>query len=158
MAAVSNPTLTSKYTKLNHTFTTIEYLFLDGESIRSKSKTLSFIPSKLSDIPSIYIKHLLLRPVAMYRDPFRREGKLVLCENCVPEDGSPDTTNYRHQAKLIMDMYAHLEPWFGVEQEYILFDPKTNRPYGWPKNGEPDSQVNKEKKSGRNTLHYTHIK
>ncbi|KAI8885161.1 glutamine synthetase/guanido kinase [Backusella circina FSU 941] len=142
MAAISNPSLTSKYSKLNHTSTTIEYLFLDGESVRSKSKTLSFTPTTLKDIPSIYIEqHLLLRPVAMYRDPFRSGGILALCENCVPEDGSPETSsNYRYQAKLIMDKYAHLEPWFGVEQEYILFDPKTNKPYGWPKNGEPDTQ------------------
>jgi glutamine synthetase len=88
------------------------------------------------------------KPVVMYDDPFRVEekGKLVLCE-------SPT----RQECKMIMDHYAHLEPWFGMEQEYVLFDPKTNRPLGWPKHGVPESQVNLIKLDKLDELYLTII-
>lgn len=72
-----------------------------------------------------------LIPVAIYDDPFRpdQKGKLVLCEHPT-----------RQHCIEIMEHYAHLEPWFGIEQEYILFDIKTNKPLGWPMNGEPEPQ------------------
>lgn len=80
-------------------------------------------------------KHHLI-PVALYDDPFRpdQKGKLVLCEHST-----------RQHCKEIMDHYAHLEPWFGIEQEYILIDIKTNKPLGWPLNGEPEPQVRRKK-------------
>ena len=31
-----------------------------------------------------------------------------------------------------MDLVKHEDPWFGIEQEYSLFD-ADNYPYGWPK-------------------------
>ncbi|RCH98808.1 glutamate--ammonia ligase [Rhizopus azygosporus] len=119
----------------------IEYIFIDKQNeLRSISKTLEFMPVQLSDIPLLYVDHdeqlveLIqkptepLIPVAMYEDPFRQQGaKLVLCQ--MPT---------RLQCKKIMDHYAHLEPWFGIEQEYVLFDPKTNKPLGWPRHGQPE--------------------
>lgn len=148
-AVISNTPISSKYdTPLKHTKVTIEYVFIDkNQQLRSKSKTMNFIPTSLTQIPplNLYLddaqkkstKDLNLpqqqyTPVAMYDDPFRvsSHGKLVLCE-------SPN----RKECKEIMDYYAHLEPWFGMEQEYVLFDPKTNKPLGWPLHGEPESQV-----------------
>lgn len=40
-----------------------------------------------------------------------------------------------------MDAHADSEPWFGLEQEYMLFDPETEKPYGWPRHGFPEAQV-----------------
>ena len=31
-----------------------------------------------------------------------------------------------------MDKVAGKEPWFGIEQEYTLFEPDGVTPYGWP--------------------------
>jgi glutamine synthetase len=69
----------------------------------------------------INITHRRYRPVAMYNDPFRASlsGKFVLCESPTRQD-----------FKDIMDHYASLEAWFGIEQEFVLFDPKTNKPLG----------------------------
>ncbi|KAG1052421.1 hypothetical protein G6F46_001002 [Rhizopus delemar] len=121
--------------------TQIEYIFVDKyNELRSKSKTLDFIPTELSDIPLLSIEedeHLAdllkhtepLIPVAMYDDPFRTQGaKLVLCQ-----------LSSRVHCKEIMNYYSHLEPWFGIEQEYVLFDPKTEKPLGWPLHGQPEA-------------------
>ncbi|KAI9479488.1 hypothetical protein BDB00DRAFT_885407 [Zychaea mexicana] len=110
---------------------------------------------------------VLLQPVAMFADPFRGGGgggdnKLVLCETYNPgnqsiqpavvvitqlilnmiitTDGTPHATNFRYACKKVMDTYADAKPWFGIEQEYMLMDPETNRPYGWPRNGYPEPQ------------------
>ena len=79
------------------------------------------------------------RPVAIFRDPFRG-GKniLVLCE-CYDNDGTPNRANYRAACKKSMDAVKAQEPWFGLEQEYTLFD-ADGQPFGWPKMGFPGPQ------------------
>lgn len=82
---------------------------------------------------------IYLRPVAYYPDPFRRgENILVLCE-CWNPDGSPNKFNYRHECSKLMAAHKAEKPWFGLEQEYTLFD-EFGAPYGWPKGGFPGPQ------------------
>ncbi|KAK2616034.1 hypothetical protein N8I77_002752 [Diaporthe amygdali] len=80
-----------------------------------------------------------LRPAAVFADPFRRNGNILVLAECWDADGSPNKYNYRHQAAKLMEAHAAHKPWFGLEQEYTLLD-LDDRPYGWPANGFPAPQ------------------
>jgi glutamine synthetase len=54
----------------------------------------------------------------------------VLCSAYTPK-GEPIPTNTRHNAAKIFAQKPELEPWFGIEQEYVMF--KDGTPLGWPK-------------------------
>ena len=89
-------------------------------------------------------------PRAIYKDPFRAgpsgESKniIVLCDCYKPDPdapggvGEPIPTNTRVKCAKIMDKVKAHEPWFGIEQEYTLFEPDGVTPYGWPVGGFPD--------------------
>ena len=68
----------------------------------------------------------LLKPVAIYPDPDRLNGFLVMCE-VFDADGTPHPTNGRATIEEDDDDF-----WFGYEQEYFLWDPETNLPLGFP--------------------------
>ena len=56
------------------------------------------------------------------QDPFRGgDNILVLCETCLPT-GEPIPSNTRAKAREAFEAAPGLEPWFGIEQEYTLFD------------------------------------
>ena len=76
----------------------------------------------------------LLKPVAMYPDPGRKNGFLIMNEVLNP-DGSPHVSNGR--ATIDDD---DNDFWFGFEQEYFLWDPETNLPLGFPKDQTPQGQ------------------
>lgn len=77
---------------------------------------------------------MLLKPVALFPDPDRKDGWLVMTEVLHP-DGSPHSTNGR---ALIDDEDSDF--WFGFEQEYFLWDDATNKPLGFPEKGFPGPQ------------------
>jgi len=137
-----------------------EYVWIGGKGeLRCKTKTLDKAPDpkKPEDLPIWNFdgssteqapgsdSEVLLEPCAIYKDPFRPYGEnyLVLCSCYKPDPngpkglGDPIPTNTRVNAKKIMDKVASTEPWFGIEQEYTLFEPDMVTPYGWPKGGEP---------------------
>ena len=76
----------------------------------------------------------LLKPVAIFPDPDRNSGYLVMCE-VMNADGTPHDTNGR--ATIIED---DDDFWFGFEQEYFLWDPETNLPFGFPRDHTPQGQ------------------
>lgn len=82
----------------------------------------------------------MLRPVALFPDPFRGAPHLlVLCEALLPSL-VPIPTNTRAPAKAIFDRALGEEPWFGLEQEYTLFHTDKRTPLGWPVGGFPGPQ------------------
>ncbi|ORX62998.1 hypothetical protein DM01DRAFT_1331095 [Hesseltinella vesiculosa] len=160
MAAIkSNSSLLQKYLQLSQGDTIqAEYLWLDGQGdIRSKSRTLTPKQvSRLDELPEWtcdgsltgladhHDSDILLKPVAMYHDPFRPRhdgltNKLVLCETLSPSS-SPHPTNLRSSCLKVMLAHAQHKPWFGIEQEYMFIDMENNRPLGWPKFGHPEPQ------------------
>merc|ERR1711862_1055695 len=79
---------------------------------------------------------VLMKPVAIFPDPFRRAPNiLVLCEAIAPKTHAPIATNTRRAAKGILDEKLELEPWFGIEQEYTLMKKDGLRPFGFPEGG-----------------------
>lgn len=119
-----------------------EYVWLDGGcGLRSKCRTinkkkvtnLSQIPEWNYDGSSTYQaitenSEVILKPVFYFPDPFRGgDNIMVLCETYQWADASfkelaPTNTNFRHFAKNIFDAAPAEKPWFGIEQEYTLFD------------------------------------
>ncbi|XP_068629648.1 uncharacterized protein [Battus philenor] len=122
------------------------YIWIDGSGInlRSKDRILEKVPCDLSTIPKWSFdgsstglaktqeSDTLLIPSAVYKDPFRMNPHiLVLCETYYG-DGTPTPTNFRAQCAKVLSKISNLEPWFGIEQEYTIFD-NDLWPLGWPK-------------------------
>ncbi|KAI8066357.1 hypothetical protein BC940DRAFT_275211 [Gongronella butleri] len=154
MAVVSNSSILSKYLDLAQgDKVQVEYVWIDAVGcLRSKTKTVTKVPEKASDLPEWnfdgsstgqaegHDSDVLMQPVALYSDPFRGgNNKFAICE-LFNHDGTPHKTNHRHACAKVMAAFADQRPWFGIEQEYMLFDPETNKPYGWPMHGFPEPQ------------------
>ena len=130
--------------------TKLEYIWLDGykptQSLRSKTKIVKDFGGTLDDCPMWSFdgssteqaegnsSDCLLKPVALFPDPARNDGWLVMTEVLNP-DGSPHVSNGRATIDDDDDDF-----WFGFEQEYFLWDPETNLPLGFPANGYPRPQ------------------
>lgn len=128
----------------------LEYLWLDGteptQQLRSKTKILKNFGGTLEECPmwsfdgsstnqaSGGSSDCLLKPVAIYPDPGRKNAFLVMTE-VLSANGTPHPTNKR--ATIDDD---DNDFWFGFEQEYFLYDPETNLPLGFPANGWPRPQ------------------
>jgi glutamine synthetase len=131
----------------------LEYIWLDGykptQSLRSKTRIERDFSGKLEDCPLWCFdgssteqapggsSDCLLKPVFICTDPARKFGYLVMCEVLSP-DGTPHPTNGRATIEDDDNDF-----WFGFEQEYFIWNPKTNKPIGWgdfTTTGEPGPQ------------------
>jgi glutamine synthetase len=128
----------------------LEYIWLDGykptQTLRSKTKIIKDFSGKLEDCPMWSFdgssteqapgnsSDCLLKPVAIYPDPGRRDGYLVMTE-VLSADGKAHPSNGRATIDDQDDDF-----WFGFEQEYFLWDPATNKPLGFPAEGYPAPQ------------------
>jgi glutamine synthetase len=126
----------------------LEYIWLDGytpvPNLRSKTKVVGFdaFPT-LEELPLWGFdgsstrqaegsnSDCFLQPVAIFPDPARKNGALVMCEVLNP-DLTPHVSNSR--ASIPDDPGA----WFGFEQEYFLY--RDGAPLGFPKEGFPAPQ------------------
>lgn len=130
----------------------LEYIWLDGykptQNMRSKTKveehenfkgTLEEIGNWSFDGSSTQQatggnSDCLLVPVAIYPDPARDNGWLVMTE-VYNADGTPHESNGRHTIKDEDNDF-----WFGFEQEYFIMDTETELPLGFPRGGYPGPQ------------------
>jgi len=114
--------------------------------MRSKTKVVNDFGGKLEDCPMWSFdgsstkqaeggsSDCLLKPVALYPDPARKNGYLVMTE-VLNADGTPHVSNGRS----IIDDDDN-DFWFGFEQEYFIMDAQTQLPLGFPPGGYPGPQ------------------
>eukprot|EP00518_Triparma_eleuthera_P019181 CAMPEP_0197551720 /NCGR_PEP_ID=MMETSP1320-20131121/5267_1 /TAXON_ID=91990 /ORGANISM="Bolidomonas sp., Strain RCC2347" /LENGTH=377 /DNA_ID=CAMNT_0043112251 /DNA_START=33 /DNA_END=1166 /DNA_ORIENTATION=+ len=134
-----------------------EYVWLGGGlETRCKTRTLDKAPDSVDDLPVWNYdgsstgqapgedSEVLLKPCAIFNDPFRGAPHiLVMCSAHLPDVdapkglGGPIPTNTRDKCLEIMEKVKDAEPWFGIEQEYTLFEADGITPFGWPKRGMP---------------------
>jgi glutamine synthetase len=134
--------------------TRAEYIWLDGvqptASLRSKTKVLAAPARTLADLPGWgfdgssteqakgFASDCLLTPVRLVKDPIRGgDDVLVMCE-VMAADGRPHESNTRAHLREVTATYAAHEPWFGIEQEYTLYEGE--KPLGFPAHGFPAPQ------------------
>ncbi|GAA4114241.1 glutamine synthetase beta-grasp domain-containing protein [Aminobacter aganoensis] len=127
----------------------LEYIWLDGytpaANLRGKTQVKEFAEfPKLEQLPLWGFdgsstrqaegksSDCVLKPVAIYPDPARKNGALVMCEVMMPDGVTPHPSNTR--ATVLDDEGA----WFGFEQEYFFY--KNGRPLGFPETGFPAPQ------------------
>jgi len=135
-----------------------EYVWLGGAyttggfDIRQKTKTLPKKPTKVEELPVWNFdgsstgqapgddSEVLLQPVRLYSDPFRGgDNVIVLCE-CLTPKHAPIVQNTRRPAETLFNKKLDEIPWFGIEQEYTLFEKDRVTPLGWPVGGFPREQ------------------
>lgn len=131
-----------------------EYVWIggSGQDVRSKSRTLDFVPTSPSQLPEWNYdgsstgqatgkdSEIVIKARAIFRDPFRLGNNiLVMCDTYSPLDSKPIPTNTRAACVEVMEKAKSQKPWFGIEQEYTLFTTEKH-PLGWPKGGYPGPQ------------------
>ena len=131
-----------------------EYIWMDGneptQKLRSKTKVIDDIVSSVEDLPSWGFdgsstnqavgsdSDCMLKPVFKIPDPIRGGSNLlIMCEVMNP-DGTPHISNTRSHLAYLSKKFSDKEAWFGIEQEYTLFEGRN--PLGWPEGGYPAPQ------------------
>jgi len=152
-----DPAVTARYENLPIPSDKIlaEYVWVDAEgNTRSKTRTLpekkcesvetlpkwNFDGSSTDQAPGDD-SEVILNPCRIFNDPFRvrPDGKnniLVMCDTYTPA-GEPLPTNTRAKAMEAFAENEDQEIWFGLEQEFTLFNLDKRTPLGWPENGFP---------------------
>ena len=147
----------------------LEYVWIDSDNnVRSKVKIISNEDFNKDDINSVpewnfdgsstgqaegRDSDVLLRPCALYPNPFCNYmvGYLVMCE-CWNKDGTPHITNHRVKLVQTYNECANQEPWFGIEQEYIMFERREELRNEYPnENSDENSDKNSDKNSDENS-------
>jgi len=132
-----------------------EYVWMDAVgNTRSKTRTLpaekassveslpkwSFDGSSTDQAPGDD-SEVILNPCRIFRDPFRPrddgvQNILVMCD-CYTPAGAPISTNNRYDAAREFEGKEDQEVWFGIEQEFTLFNLDERTPLGWLLGGQP---------------------
>ena len=128
----------------------LEYIWLDAvNNFRSKTKIVNEDTINLNDIKTLPTwnydgsstgqasgtdSEIFLIPYVIFKDPFRRsstfDSYLVWC-GMVDKNSNPLENSTRALAIEIFNSHKDVEPWFGIEQEYFIIEPKTKFPLGF---------------------------
>jgi len=139
--------------------TVVEYVWLGGNNeLRSKTRVLDSLDTvtidnvvtsyvTIDDIPNWNYdgsstgqasgreSEVIIKPKAIFNNPFGSPyDYIVLCDTYLP-DGTPLYNNTRVDANHTFEQKLEEEPWFGLEQEYFLIDPSTDKPLGFNETG-----------------------
>jgi len=138
-----------------------EYVWIDADGkTRSKGRTIE--RSKIDYSKPIHLSlpdwnydgsstgqapgedsEVIIKPVAVFNDPFRPgDGNILVLTDTYTPEGTPLPTNTRAPALEVFSRpeVASTIPWFGLEQEYTLFNLDEVTPLGWPDGGYPKPQ------------------
>ena len=132
--------------KGNNKVTLVDYVWIDADnSYRFKTKV---VHNKIESIDELEIwnfdgsstgqsvgkiTEVLLKPVKIYKNPFRLSNKtstslMVLCET-FDKNMVPIKSNKRNKAFKIFNKKQKNEPLFGLEQEYIITKRELNKSF-----------------------------
>lgn len=122
-----------------------EYIWIDGTQptalLRSKTKILAdgaeppiwgFDGSSTNQAEG-HASDRVLRPVLTVPDPVRGGANVLVLTEVENIDFTAHESNTRAATVEVAERFAAQEPWFGIEQEYTLFD--GDRPLGFPEGG-----------------------
>ena len=129
-----------------------EYIWIDGyeptAGLRSKTKVLDNSVASVSELPTWGFdgsstlqadggdSDCMLKPVWMCPDPIRGGENILVMNEVCNADGTPHRSNSRAALVETASKFSDHNPWFGIEQEYVLMDGK--QPAGWPSEGFPE--------------------
>uniref|UniRef100_A0A7S2HK61 Glutamine synthetase n=1 Tax=Haptolina brevifila TaxID=156173 RepID=A0A7S2HK61_9EUKA len=131
-----------------------EYLWIDAVGdVRSKCRTVDASKATLDQLPQWNYdgssteqapgddSEVIIKPRAIFKDPFRGGDNILVLTDTYTPGGTPLPTNTRAPAAEIFDANEESTgAWFGLEQEYTLFNMDKVTPLGWPVGGYPGPQ------------------
>jgi glutamine synthetase len=133
-----------------------EYVWVDAAG-NTRSKTRTLTPDRAESVDKLPKwnfdgsstgqapgddSEVILKPQRIFKDPFRPRSDgvnniLVMCDTYTPA-GEPLPTNARAVAEKAFAGHEDQEVWFGMEQEFTLFNLDQRTPLGWPQGGFPN--------------------
>merc|ERR1719171_1281682 len=112
-----------------------EYLWIDAVGdVRSKCRTVAKSKATLDQLPSWNYdgsstdqapgedSEVIIKPVAVFKDPFRGGDNILVMTDTYTPGGTPLPTNSRAPAVEAFSGPDAAGAWFGLEQEYTLFN------------------------------------
>lgn len=117
-----------------------DYVWLDGIcELRSKTRVINSENCRTFELldwnydgssthqANTENSEVILKPKSQFRCPFRKGNNVILiCDTYIGDQKHPSNTRY--DAVKIFEKYKDEKPWYGLEQEYYIFDKKTNLP------------------------------
>lgn len=125
-----------------------EYVWIDNEGgLRSKARVVSLLPyTDHMDIKWYkewnfdgsstkqaegFDSEVIIKPKFICKCPFRKDQNVILLCDTYDANDKPLVSNTRYNANLIFEQKKEQEPWYGLEQEFFMYDMRTNKPLGF---------------------------